>query len=161
MQHLETFALKEAKRFKLKVGVFLCLIKNDQILLLRRYQTGIQDGMYVLPMGGHDGKISLTQALVREAKEETDIMIQPNQAEVCHVMHRFHPMPQGLSFEQIDVFFKVSNYEGVITNMEPDKCDELKFHPLHQLPATTAPFIRSAIGSILQGKLYSEFGWPQ
>jgi 8-oxo-dGTP diphosphatase len=68
-------------------------------------------------------------------------------------------MPEGLSFEQIDVFFRVKSYEGVITNNEPDRCDELAFFPLNDLPTATAPFIRQALECIQEGKSYSEFGF--
>jgi 8-oxo-dGTP diphosphatase len=160
-QFLSVFVQKEAERFKLKVGVFLFLIQDNHILLLRRYRTGIDDGMYVVPMGGHDGKETLTNTLIREAKEETDVELLPEQVEVCHVMHRFHPMPDKLSFEQIDVFFR-AKHDGkgrAIQNMEPHKCDELKFYPLNNLPKNTSPFISHAIHCMQNGKFFSEFGW--
>lgn len=156
---LEVFAQKEATRFKLKVGVFVLIIQKEEVLLLRRYRTGIADGLHVVPMGGHDGKEPLTTTLIREAKEETNITVRPEDAQVCHVMHRLHPMPAGLTFEQIDVFFKVETFQGNIENMEPDKCDELKFYPLNQLPTTTEPFICQAITCTQKGQFYSEFGW--
>lgn len=156
---LSLFAQKEKQRFKLKAGVLLFLIQEENILLLRRYQTGIDDGLFVVPMGGHDGNEPLTMSLVREAQEETNIKIRPDDLEVCHVMHRRHPMPDGLTFEQIDVFFKAHTYEGIIQNMEPHKCDQLKFFPLNDLPQNTAPFIRHAIQCMSNKKFYSEFGW--
>lgn len=159
--NLTIFAEKEKRRFKLKVGVCLFLVQNDEILLLRRFNTGIDDGLYVVPMGGHDGKEPLTQALIREAEEETGIVLKPANVQLCHVMHRFHPMPEGLSFEQIDMYFKAEIYDGVVENMEPNKCDELKFYPMDNLPANTAPFIKHAIQSMLQGQFYSEFGWQK
>ncbi|MBP7073830.1 MAG: NUDIX domain-containing protein [Rhabdochlamydiaceae bacterium] len=156
---LSVFAAKEAKRFKLKVGILVVLIEEEQVLLLRRFQTGIDDARYVVPMGGHDGQEPLTLGVIREAKEEVNIDLKQEDIEVCHVMHRFHPMPEGLSFEQIDVFFRVKSYEGVITNNEPDRCDELAFFPLNDLPKATAPFIRQALQCIQEGKSYSEFGF--
>ncbi len=159
LQFLSVFAQKESQRFKLKVGVFLFLIQDDRILLLRRYRTGIDDGMYVVPMGGHDGLEPLTNSIIREANEEANITLRPAQLQVCHVMHRLHPMPDNLSFEQIDVFFKAESYAGVIANMEPHKCDELEFHSLNALPEKTADFIRHAIECLRKGQCYSEFGW--
>lgn len=156
---LQVFAQKEAKRFKVKVGVFLFLIHDEHILLLRRYQTGIDDGNYVVPMGGIEGGETLTAALIREAYEEANIIIEPDQMQVCHIMHRLHPMPQNLSFEQLDVFFYVTSYKGTIENKEPHKCDELKFYPLNNLPSNTAPFIRAAIENMRDKNFFSEFGW--
>lgn len=155
----QTFAAKEAQRFKMKVGVFLLLIQDNQILLLRRAQTGIDDGCYVVPMGGVDGKETLTTACIREAYEEANIIIKPEDMHVCHVMHRFHPMLDGFSFEQMDVFFCVSRFEGTIQNNEPHKCDELAFYPLDNLPDNVVPFIRSAINAYRSHIFFSEFGW--
>ena len=157
---LDLFAQKESARFKLKVGVFLFLIQDQHVLLLRRFRTGIDDGNYVVPMGGHDGGQPLTEALIREAKEEANIGLKPEDLQVCHVMHRFHAMPGTLSFEQIDVYFKAHRYEGIIQNNEPHKCDELKFYPLNHLPENVAPFIRHALDGMQIGQFFSEFGWP-
>ena len=158
---LSVFAQKEKERFKLKTGVFLFLIQNEQVLLLRRYRTGIDDGLYVVPMGGHDGNEPLSCALLREAMEEANISLRPEDVQVCHVMHRFHAMPNGLSFEQMDVFFLAHVYEGTLMNREPHKCDELKFFSLKDLPENMAPFIRYALTCTLSGQFFSEFGWDQ
>lgn len=157
---ISTFKAKEATRFKLKVGVFAVVMKDDNVLLLRRYQTGSEDGMYVLPMGGHDGKEPLTQAVIREAKEEVNIDVLPEDLSLCHVMHRFHHMPQEeLSFEQIDMIFAIKCYAGIIHNNEPDKCDALDFFPIGDLPDNTAPFIKKILHHIQGGQFYSEFGF--
>ena len=158
---LSVFAQKESKRFKLKVGVFLFLIQDHQILLLRRYNTGIDDGLYVVPMGAIDGNETVTEALIREAAEEANIVLKPENLQITHIMHRLHTMPDGFSFEQIDIFFNTSDYEGVIENLEPHKCDELKFYPLNNLPEKIVPFIRHAINCTTKGQFFSEFGWEE
>lgn len=156
---LERFLKKEATRFKLKVGVLLFLMQNDSVLLSRRFQTGIDDGMYVVPMGGHDGNEPVSSSMTREAKEEANIILRPENLSVCHVMHRLHRMPEGIFYEQIDVIFKAQEYEGTLMNNEPDHCDELAFYPMNALPENTAPFIRHAIGAVQKGCFFSEHGW--
>jgi 8-oxo-dGTP diphosphatase len=155
----ESQILKEKKRFKLKVGVLLVLLENDQVLLSRRYNTGIADGQHVLPMGGLEEGETLTQAMIREAKEEADVDLQSNRLQVAHVMHRLHHLPNNDSFPQIDVFFIARSYDGVVQNMELHKCDELKFYPFNDLPSTVAPFIEQALHCIRTNQFYSEFGW--
>lgn len=154
-----TFLEKEARRFKVKVGVFLFLFQNDELLLLRRYNTGIADGYYVVPMGGLKAEETVNQALIREAHEETSIILKPQDINVCHVMYRFHRMPEGYTFPQIDIYFKAEHWEGTITNCEPHKCDELKFYPLEGLPEKTEPFIVHAVECTQKGNFFSEFGW--
>ena len=154
-----TFLTKEARRFKIKVGVFLFLIQDSNVLLLRRYNTGIADGCYVVPMGGLMKDETITQAVIRETREETAVILMPENFHVCHVMHRFHRMPEGYCFPQIDVYFRAEHWDGIITNCEPHKCDELKFYPMQSLPEKTEPFILQALECSNQGKFYSEFGW--
>lgn len=110
-------------------------------------------------MGAIKGRERATDSLIREVKEETNITLNLENVKVCHVMHRFHPMPQNLSFEQIDIFYRADTYEGVIENMEPHKCDELKFFPLDDLPENTTGLIRNALDCMLRGQLFSEYGW--
>lgn len=150
----------DKKRFKCKVGVLLVVIEDDEILLLRRYNTGIADGMHVLPMGCIEEGESATQAMIREAKEEVNLTLDLENLRMAHTMHRLHRLPDGSSFVQMDLFYIPSCYEGNIENREPHKCDELRFYPLKALPQTLDPFVRHALESILNGKSYSEFGWP-
>lgn len=156
--HLK-FLEKEARAFKVKMGVFLLLIQNNELLVLRRYNTGIADGRYVVPMGGVKAGETATQALIRETKEETSIILQPEDASVCHVMYRFHQMPEGYNFPQVDVYFKAKRWSGTITNCEPHKCDELRFYPLQSLPDKMEPFILHALTCSQKGIIFSEFGW--
>ncbi|MBS0629168.1 MAG: hypothetical protein JSS30_02955 [Verrucomicrobia bacterium] len=70
-------------------------------------------------------------------------------------MHRFQPMSEGLSFEQIDIFFRINQHEG----NEPHVCEKLAFFPLNDLPKTVDEFIRVALDNIQRGVYYSEFGF--
>lgn len=153
------FLEKEARSFKVKLGVFLLLIQNNELLLLRRYNTGIADGYYVVPMGGVKEGETATQALIRETQEETSIILQPEDISVCHVMYRFYQRPEGYNFPQVDVFFRAKHWSGTITNCEPHKCDELQFYSLQALPEMTEPFILHALKCSQQGVFFSEFGW--
>lgn len=148
---------KLKSRFKIKAAVFLLLIQGNEILLLRRFNTGIDDGCYVVPMGCIDGNETLTEALFRESKEEANIV--PTNPQFAHVMHRLHKLPDGSEFEQLDFFFIANDYVGSIQNNEPHKCDELAFFPLNNLPAKTASFIKTAISKSLKNNTFSEFGW--
>jgi ADP-ribose pyrophosphatase YjhB (NUDIX family) len=110
-------------------------------------------------MGGLMASETITQAIIRETREETAVILMPKNIHVCHVMHRFHRMPEGYCFPQIDVYFRAEHWEGTITNCEPHKCDELKFYPLQSLPDKTEPFVLQALKCSNQGNFYSEFGW--
>ncbi len=61
--------------FTIIPAVYLILEKDNKILLLRRYNTGYNDGLYSLPSGHvEDGEFPI-DALIREAQEEIGIII--------------------------------------------------------------------------------------
>ncbi|MBI2327315.1 NUDIX domain-containing protein [Candidatus Curtissbacteria bacterium] len=88
-------------RFKLIPAVFLILARNNKILLLRRFNTGWEDGNYTLVSGHLNGDESATVAICREAKEEADLIINPNDLEIVHVMHR---KTDSVENERIDFY---------------------------------------------------------
>lgn len=140
-------------RFTLIPAVHLFLIRDQKILLSRRFQTGYEDGKYSLVAGHVDGDEPARQALAREAQEEAGIVIQPDQLQLAHVMHR------RSDSERIDFFFWTADWQGQPRIMEPDKCDDLHWFPIAQLPANTVPYVRAAIEAWQRHQAYSEFGW--
>lgn len=61
--------------------------------------------------------------------------------------------------ERIDFFLTTENWQGEIINMERDKCDELKWFPLDDLPQNTIPYIRRAIDNFKSGKRFDTYGF--
>lgn len=159
MQGNVIFQQAEVKRFKMKVGVMLVLVEEGEVLLLRRHNTGIADGLHVLPMGGVNDGETASDALIREAQEEVNVTIAPHALQLVHTMHRHHHMPDGDTFKQIDLFFMPTSFHGEIRNGEPHKCDEVSFYPLNALPDTTENFVRQALTCIQKREAYSECGW--
>jgi 8-oxo-dGTP diphosphatase len=135
-------------------SIYLFLIQDEKILLLRRFQTGYEDGNYGLPAGHMDGNETARESCAREVREEIGIEIDPEDLTVVHVMHR-----KEAHDERIDFFMTATTYAGEIRNMEPHKCDELTWHPLDALPPNTIEYIRVALNHFRNGVLYSEYGW--
>lgn len=141
------------ERFKLIISIYLFLIKDNKILLLRRYNTGYEDGNYGLPAGHLEDNESAAQALCREVKEETSIRLKPQDLKLVHVMHRKE------SDNRIDLFFITKSYQGIPKNSEPEKCDDINWFPINHLPPNTIPYIRQAIEGYFKNVFYSESGW--
>ena len=141
------------ERFKLIASVYLLFIKDGKILLLRRANTGYEDGNYGLVAGHLDAHESLTHAAIREAKEESGVDIEPKDLELKTTMHRRQ------DDERVDFFFEVKKWSSEPTNTEPDKCDDLSWFPLNELPTNIIPYIKQAIDCYRRGIIYSEFGW--
>lgn len=142
------------KTFPYVGSAYLFLIEDNKILLQRRYNTGFEDGNYGVPAGHLDGGETAKEGCAREIKEEIGIDINTDDLEVVHVMHR-----NGEKDERIDFFMTATEYKGEITNCEPDKCDELKWFSLDELPDNIIDYVKVAIENYKDGVFYSEYDW--
>ena len=140
-------------RFAAVVAVHLFLMRDDQVLMLRRFNTGYEDGNYSVIAGHIDGQEEIKAAMIREAKEEAGIDISPRDIEVVGVMHR------KSEDKRIDFFLAASSWSGDVINMEPDKCDDLAWFDLDHLPTNTVPYVRRAIENYRQDTWFDSFGW--
>lgn len=142
------------ERFKIIPTVYLVLIKNNKVLLSRRYNTGFHDGEYSLPAGHLDGNETLIQAMIRETKEEIGIDLNSEDLKLVHVMHRKEP-----NEERVNFFFTAEKWKGEPKIMEPNKCNDLRWFEVGNLPDNIIHYVKQAINCVLTNKLYSEFGW--
>ena len=142
-------------RNKFPVAVHIFFLLDEQILLLRRFNTGYEDGKYSVVAGHVDAGETVTQAAIREVEEEVGVILDPKEIQIAHVMNR------KSEDERIDFFMTIRQWSGEIINNEPHKCDELAWHPLNRLPQNTIPYVRHAIECIQNRIAYSEFGWEQ
>lgn len=140
-------------RSKFLVAVHLFFLRDNHILLLRRFNTGYEDGKYSVVAGHLDTGETVSQAAVRETGEEVGVILDPAELQIVHVMNR------KSEDERIDFFMLVHSWRGEISNCEPDKCDQLAWFPLAALPPNTVPYVRYAIERYQEGVFYSEFGW--
>ena len=148
-----------AKKDRLKIipAAYLVLLENNQLLMLRRYNTGYEDGNYSLVAGHLEGNETFRQAIVREAREEAEIILNPDDLEVIHVLHRSKGnINDG---ERIDIFMTADKWQGDPKNTESHKCDEIGWFLLDDIPDNTIPYIKHALGKIKQKIIYSEFGF--
>lgn len=144
------------ERHKATPAAYLILVKDDKILLIRRFNTGWMDGNYSLPSGHLEKGESPIQCLIREAKEEIGIDVKS--VDFVHLMYERQHDETG---DRVDIFFKATKWSEEAINMEPDKCDEVKWFLLKELPDNIIPKIKAAIESYLDGHYYSELGWQK
>jgi 8-oxo-dGTP diphosphatase len=135
------------------VTIHLLFIKEGKLLILRRFQTGYMDGHYSVPAGHLDGGETVTQAAVREAREETGLVLDPLDFAFACVMHRFEDE------ERVDFFLRVTDWKGQPVNTEPHKCDDLRWVSLSHLPENMIPYVRQGLHNALLGVPFEEFGW--
>ena len=141
------------ERFQLKAAVYLLLIKDNKVLLSRRFNTGWMDGRYSLISGHLDGNETVSTAMIREAFEEAKIKIKKEDLIPATVIDRQSDQ------EYIDFFFVVKKWDGEIEIGEPDKCDELKWFSLDNLPDNLLSYIEEAIENYKNKIPFFESGW--
>jgi len=140
-------------RFKACIAVYLFLEKENKVLLHLRQNSGFADGFYSLVAGHLDGNETITNAMIREAKEEAGIAIEPQDIRIVHVMHSLSDK------EYVNIFFQCKKWSGEIKNLEPTKCGELKFFDKDNLPENTLDYVETALKKSSSGIMYSEMGW--
>lgn len=147
--------MKERAKFK---GVVNLIIKqDDNILLFRRtdgfFKSEDGQGWWVIPAGHIEAGETATDAVIREAKEELDIDVLPEDIEFAHVMSNLASREEGFDF-----FFIIKKYSGQLRNCEGDKCAEMRYiapgeiRDMKNIVTTTGLALRT----ILNGVKYSE-----
>ena len=149
-------------RTKFPVTVHLLFFRENQILLLRRFNTGYEDGNYSVPAGHLDGSETVRMAAVREAHEEIGVHIAIEDIAFATVMHRKSDdtlLPLSGTGERVDFFVQVKGWDSEPFNAEPNKCDELRWYDMDALPENTIPYVKQAIQNCLDDVPFQEFGW--
>jgi 8-oxo-dGTP diphosphatase len=149
----ECLMAMQAQRFKMISAVHLFLIQNHKVLLLRRFNTGYEDGNYSVIAGHLDGNEEIKTAMIREAREEAGIEVMREDLEVVGVMHR------KSNDERIDFFLAAERWTGELRNCEPELCDELAWYDLDRLPVNMLPYVRKALKNYRAGRWFDSFGW--
>ena len=135
------------------VTVHLLFFRENQVLLLRRFNTGYADGQYSVPAGHLDGGETVIAAARREGLEETGVRIEEGDVAFSTVVHRKD------GDERVDFFVHVHKWQGEPVNTEPEKCDELRWVHMDELPDNVVPYVRKAIQNHRDGTPFDEFGW--
>ena len=135
---------------KAKVAVHLILVNGcNEILMLRRLNTGFRDGEYSLVAGHVEDGEHLKDAMIREAHEESGIILSSDKLAMVGV-------GVALLDDYVYFFLRTDSWSGDVKNMEPDKCDDMRWFSLGELPDNTVPYIKKAIENYLEGEWFSE-----
>ncbi len=129
------------------------IIKNEkgEILFQRRCGSKLWPDFLGLPAGHVDKGEDVYQALVREAKEELNIDINVKDIEDTFVVNRINKNLKPY----YDVYFVIKNYKGIIKINEPNKCQELKWVLLDNMPDDVIEFEKIALDNYEKGIKFS------
>lgn len=139
------------------VGVHLHL-EDDQgrvLLGLRHPDSEYAPATYHY-LAGHCERESALSCLVREAKEEAGLVIDPGEVELAHVVHL---VDSPGDIPRVQMIFRSRSWSGTPEVREPDRCTGWGFWDPDELPEPVVPYTRTAIAGIRAGRLYTETGW--
>lgn len=123
---------------------------------MKRQNTGFADGKYSLVAGHVESGESFKRTMIREAEEEVGVELEESDLETVYVMHR-----DSDDSAYVDVFFSATDWNGQVSNMEPEKCSGLKWVAPSELPENTLGFVAEAIKNQKHESFYSERGWEK
>lgn len=141
-----------SERLKATPASYVLLKRGNEVLMHLRKNSGYMDGFYSLVAGHLEECEGATQCIIREAKEEAGVTIHRDKIKLAHTLYK--PLQSG---ERIDFFYVCEEWDGEITNCECDKCEELKFFPMDNLPENTVPYVKKAIEKIAKNEHFSEY----
>ena len=143
--------MKDLIRHDFKIAANVLVLRHNQILLARRYQTGYMDGHYSI-IGGHlEPGESLRQAAMRELQEEVGLNVSEQNLTFVHLMHHLNDSPR------LQVFFLLNLGADEPKIMEPESCDDLRWFDLQALPDNLVPYVREALQQHTINNTYSEY----
>lgn len=144
----------ERDRFPVVVHVLLLRGRgpDTQVFLLRRAGTGFMDGYHVPPGGHQHAGETVSQAAMRECREET--AAAPADLEPVCVLPYRSGRHQGLNF-----VFAARELDRAPELAEPDAADRAEWHPLTALPRPLAPWLGDVLELMARGAWYRELDY--
>jgi len=123
---------------------------GQDVLLQLRQGTGYMDGYWAAAVAGHvEQGESVFDAAAREAIEEigvTDVELTP----LCAMHRTGNGEPVD---ERVDYFFTTSTWSGEPRIVEPDKCADLRWFGLRDLPSPVVPHELSVLSQLREGNV--------
>ncbi|MFB6614997.1 NUDIX domain-containing protein [Streptomyces sp. NPDC085524] len=139
-------------RHTVPVDVHLVLRRDGgpgpEVLLSRRAGPVYATGLWHLPSGHLDPGEDMVEAVIREAREETGVLIAAEDVTAAVTVH--HRPPSG-SRSRLGVFFEVRRWSGPPRIMEPDRCDGMGWYELDALPAPMVAYCRAGLDAYRAG----------
>jgi 8-oxo-dGTP pyrophosphatase MutT (NUDIX family) len=140
------------ERHTLPVDVHLIAVregeKGPEVLLSRRAGTVYAAGHWHFPSGHVDGPFEdVVTALVREAYEETGLVVDPDDVRAAVTVH--HRAPAGSA--RVGFFFEVRRWSGTPDVKEPKVCDAMDWFGFDALPEPMVAYCRAGLEAYRAG----------
>jgi len=143
--------------YKLPIYVGIILKKDNQVLLVQRHNTDWMSGYWNFPGGLLEENETLASAAAREIFEETNVIVQPSDFTLAHVLHV--RTNNNNTKDIIGIYFMTQSWQGTPINKEPDKHSNIGWFDSNELPFQTTEHALLAIEILKTDTKYSENGW--
>lgn len=144
-------------KYRTLSAIFVIIIKENKVLLQKRRNTGYEDGKYDLAASGHVEKNeSLKESVIRESMEEIGIKVQKENIDFVTLIHKNDEKYGNVYY---NFYFIVRDFKGVPKINEPEKCSELRWFNINELPKTLIEDRKIALSNYLHKNSYTEIGW--
>ncbi|MDE2361742.1 MAG: NUDIX domain-containing protein [Hyphomicrobiales bacterium] len=114
-----------SNRFSARVAVYIALIDNDRLFVMRRANTGYRDGEWAMPAGHVESGETPPEAALRELQEETGVTAKPEDLDCIHTLYRQCGASGARAY--VDYLFVCRRWTGAPVNAEPDKADACRW----------------------------------
>lgn len=141
-------------RYRSIIDVHLILVRDGEILLGLRQNTGYADGHWHLPSGHLEARESLPDGVIREAREEIGLRLDRAQLRFVQLVHHADPGQEP----RVGVFFEATRWSGEPVNAEPHKCAALAWFPPTAIPPRTLAYPAEAIARYVAGVPFGVHG---
>ncbi|MGC3953535.1 MAG: NUDIX domain-containing protein [Propionicimonas sp.] len=132
-------------RHSLIPASYVYLLRDGEVLLQRRQNTGYMDGHWTAGAAGHiEPGETAPQAAARELREELGLEVALDDLVPSSVMHRTDGSEDPRE-QRVEWFFCCASWTGDPTIREPHKCAELRWFPLTELPDLVPDYERTAL----------------
>jgi 8-oxo-dGTP diphosphatase len=146
----------DKKRERTRIAVYLVGMRNDHVLLGKRINTDHMNNHWSLPAGHvYEGE-SCMQAIIREMKEELELILKPNDLQLIGAIHH-----NSLPYDYMNFIYTIDLTLHHPKNSEPTKCAMIEFYHKDNLPQPIAPYIVEIIekSTISPNPWIIESGW--
>lgn len=144
--------------FSLIPAAYVALVRDGEVLLQQRRNTGYMDGHWSFSAAGHvERGESVTAAAVRETREELGVRIAEDDLEpVCTIHRRQNERDGG---QRVDFYFTVSRWQGQPEVQETHRSGGIMWAPLSALPQPLVPVDAIALEMLASGERTAIVHW--
>ncbi len=154
-QPLTDQTVRHNRHFQLIVDVHLLLLRDGDLLLGRRANTGYGDGAYEPPSGRLAERETLVEAAVRVAAAQVGVEVDQAQVALAHVLHDVSG--QG----RMAFFLTAEGWAGdagpVPDSAQPLSYSDFGWFPPGELPANMIDRARVAVRNFAAGARFSTY----